>query len=109
MSYLPGTPEPATTSKPEVIALPHSKFLQAASYDPAQFALTLDFKNGSQAMHRFVYPVTFQQFKEAPSHGSYYARNIKGKYPTIFIRSSMKPSDLTKAKKEFRYAPKSHK
>jgi len=83
--------------------------MQSISYDPTQYSLTIDFKSGHQVIHKFVYPMVFQQFKEAPSKGSYYSRQIKSKYPTVSMRTPLKVSDFNKAKKEFRYAAKSHK
>lgn len=94
--------DPKAAPAPETFALPHSSFLQAATYDSQSFSLTLDFKNGSQFVHRFVFPVVWQQFKEASSHGSYYARNLKGKYPTVTFKSPLKVSELDKAIKEHR-------
>jgi len=82
--------------------MPGSSFLQAATYDSTNFSLTLDFKNGEQQVHRFVYPMVWQQMKESSSKGSFYARNIKGKYPTVNMKSSLKVSDLEKAMKENR-------
>jgi hypothetical protein len=102
MAYLPGKPAEATGTKPDVIGLAHSSFLMAASYDPSTFTLTLDFKNMRQDVHRFMYPMTWQQFKEAPSHGSFYSRNIKGKFPTVNFRKPMKVSDFSKLVKSYK-------
>ena len=102
MGYLPAKAEQATTAKPETFALPHSSFLQAATYDAASYALTLDFKSGHQIIHRFVFPMVWQQFKESPSHGSFYSKSIKGKYPSITFHQPLKVSDLNRAMKEHR-------
>ena len=104
MSYLPSVAEPVAATAPETFALPHSSFLQSATYDSANYSLTLDFKSGHSVVHKFVFPMVFQQFKEATSHGSFYSRNIKNKYPAVVMRSPLKVSDLTKAMKEHRHA-----
>jgi hypothetical protein len=98
VAYLPSKPPESSAPKPEQIIL-RSSFLQSATYDAANFALTLDFKSGHSLVHRYFFPITWTQFKEAPSHGSFYARNIKGKYPMIALRTPLKVSDITKAKK----------
>jgi hypothetical protein len=106
MSYLLGVKEAPAQKAPETLAIPHSSFLQAATYDAENFSLTLDFKNGMQSVHRFVFPIVWQQFKEAKSHGSFYANSLKGKYPTVNFREPLKVSDLTRAIKEHRpHAP----
>ena len=104
MAYLPGTHysnQPAK-KKPEELALPGSSFLQSASYDSAQFTLTIDFKNGTQTVHRFVFPMVWEQFKEQQSHGAYFSRAIKGKYPTVKFQEPLKVSDFNRAIKENR-------
>lgn len=108
MSYLHGQKEKQKPVEPETFAIPTSSFLQAATYDSANYSLTLEFKNGSQIVHRFVYPMVWQQFKETSSHGSFYARNLKGKYPAIEFRSSLKVSDLKKAIREHRHNARNH-
>jgi len=102
MSYLPSVAEPAAKTAPETFALPHSSFLQAATYDAANYSLTLDFKSGHSVVHKFVFPMVFQQFKEATSHGSFYSKQIKNKYPAVVMRSPLKVSDLSRAIKEHR-------
>jgi hypothetical protein len=102
---LPGQNEKSKAPKSETIAIPGSSFLQSASYDAATFSLTLDFKTGLQEIHKMVYPMTWQAFKEASSHGSFYARQIKGKYPKVSFRTTMRSSDFTKAMKERGHAP----
>jgi KTSC domain len=102
VSYLPSLAEPPATAAPETIALPHSSFLQAATYDASQFALTLDFKSGHQVVHRFVFPMVWAQFKEAKSHGSFYATSIKKQYPSVTFKRPLLVSHLTRAIKEHR-------
>ena len=102
MGYLPAIAEKPAATAPETIALPHSSFLQAATYDAANYSLTLDFKSGHQIVHRFVFPMVWQQFKQTPSHGSFYGKSIKGKYPAVTFRQPLKVSDLSRAMKEHR-------
>jgi hypothetical protein len=102
MGYLPAVAEPSAVVAPETIGLPFSSFLQAATYDAANYSLTLDFKSGHQIVHRFVYPMVWQQFKEHPSPGSFYGKSIRGKYPSITFHQPLKVSALTKAMKEHR-------
>ena len=94
--------EPSSAPAPETIAIPHSSFLQAATYDASAYSLTLDFKSGHQIVHKFVFPMVWQQFKESPSHGSFYGKSIKGKYPAVTFKMPLKVSDLSKAMKEHR-------
>lgn len=103
MSYLPGTKDKPKQTVPETMAIPNSSFLQAATYDSANFSLTLEFKNGMQSVSCYVYPMVWQQFKETRSHGSFYSRQIKDKYPTVNLRMSLKVSDLSRAMKEHRH------
>ena len=102
MGYLPAVAEPSAVVAPETIGLPFSSFLQAATYDSVNYSLTLDFKSGHQIVHRFVYPMVWAQFKESPSHGSFYSKSIKGKYLAVTFHQPLKVSDLTKAMKEHR-------
>lgn len=98
MAYLQYKHDKTASPKPEQVVL-HSSFLSAATYDSENFALTIDFRNGQSIAHRYFFPVTWEQFKLAPSHGSFYSRMIKGKYPAIPLNQNLKVSDLTKAKK----------
>ena len=102
MGYLPSIAEKPAAAKPETIALPHSKFLQAATYDASSYSLTLDFKSGHQSIHKFVFPMVWEQFKQATSHGSFYGKSIKGKYPSVTFHQPLKVSDLNRAMKEHR-------
>lgn len=102
MSYLPAIAEMPATPPTETFALPHSAFLQAATYDLANYSLTLDFKSGHQIVHRYVFPMIWQQFKESPSHGSFYSRVIKGKYPAVSFRKPLLVSEFEKAVKKHR-------
>ena len=102
MAYTRAQAEKKKETAPETFAIPGSSFLQAATYDATNFSLTLDFKNGSQIVHRYVFPMVWQQFKESHSHGSYFSRNIKRKYPSVNFRKPMKVSDMSKAMNEYR-------
>lgn len=105
MSYLPTLAMPVSPTAPETIAIPHSSFLQAATYDASQYNLTLEFKNGTTVFHRFVFPIVWSQFKESTSHGSFYARSIKKQYPSISFHAGLKVSDFTSAVKKHRGHP----
>jgi hypothetical protein len=102
VSYTHSHAATAETKPPETMAIPGSSFLQAVTYDQQNYSLTLDFKNGTQIVHRFVFPMVWQQFKETPSKGQFYSRSIKGKTPSINFRSSLKVSDLSRAMREHR-------
>ena len=106
MSYLPSHTQQKQGPTPETIVFGRSSFLAVGTYDAQNYSLTLDFKNGTQVVHRFVYPIVWQQLKEAPSHGSFYARSIKKQYPSVNFRQPLKVSDLKRAIKEHRpHAP----
>jgi hypothetical protein len=102
MAYTHAMAEKAKAPKPEIIGIPGSSFLQSATYDPSTYSLTIDFKTGSQIVHRYVYPMVWQQFKETPSKGSFYARQLKGKYQGIEFKPQLKVSDLDRAIKQHR-------
>ena len=99
---MPALAEKPAATAPETFALPHSSFLQAATYDAANYSLTLDFKSGHQVVHRFVFPMVWQQFKESPSHGSFYSKSIKNKYPSVVFKKPLLVSHLTRAMNEHR-------
>lgn len=105
MAYLHSVAVAPSAPAPESIVLVHSSFLQAATYDAENYSLTLDFKSGHQVVHRFVYPIVWQQFKEHPSPGSFYAKSIKGKYPSVSFRTPLLVSQFTRAKKESTHGP----
>ena len=102
MAYTQAQAKKSKSPAPEHIVLSESSFLQSATYDSVNFTLTLEFKNGKETMHRFVYPMVWQQFKEHPQKGSFYAREIKGKYPGVSFQDILKVSDLKRAIKENR-------
>ena len=102
VSYLPAVSAPSSTPAPEMIAIPHSSFLSAATYDATNYSLSLSFKSGHEVIHRFVFPLVWQQFKESPSHGSFYSRSIKKQYPSITFHSPLLVSHLEAAIKKHR-------
>jgi hypothetical protein len=109
MAYTQSMKKEGTAKPPETVAMVSSSFLQSATYDADNFSLTLDFKNVSQVVYRFVFPVVWQQFKEQPSHGKFYSQSIKGKYPSVNFRMPMKISDLNRAMRENRPNANKHK
>lgn len=58
-----------------------SSNLSAIGYDPETETLQVDFLNGSSYEYKNVPLVVYQGLMEAPSHGSYLNREIKGRYP----------------------------
>ena len=85
----------------ETIPTPNSSFLEAIEYDSVNYRLTVHFKNGAIHQHPMFFPIMWSTFKIAPSHGSHYANNIKGKFASIQIRPAhtKKPSKLNKENK----------
>lgn len=62
-----------------------SSFLQKIKYDAATFQLTVTMKNGAEYVHFQVFPATVDAMMQAPSKGSFYASEIKGKNPSSNI------------------------
>lgn len=56
-----------------------SSFIAKIKYDPAQLQLTVTMKNGSEYVHFFVFPATYDEFMRSPSKGTFYNGIIKGK------------------------------
>lgn len=56
-----------------------SSFLENVKYDRKNNAMDVTFKNGSVRRYLSVFPSTFENFKQSPSHSSYFARAVKGK------------------------------
>lgn len=105
MAYLILKSAATPAAAPQTL-VPSSSFLQLASYDPTNFALTLWFKSKYWVVHRYFFQLTWQQFQLVPSQGSFYATQIKGKYPAIVVHSPVKVTDLTQARKKFRHEVK---
>ena len=107
MAYLPfllTNMKPQVRPAMETLGIPGSSFLQAATYDFKSSSLTLDFKDGTQAVTQQFPAAAWEQFKQSPSKGSFYARSIKGKYDSSNFRSSLKVSDLESAMRKYRNA-----
>lgn len=85
-------------TKPETIGF-HSSFLAQATYDPPSYTLTVDFKSGHQLIYKYVFPTIWQAWKEAPSKGSHYSTEIKGKHESVSIKKPLLVSDYDKARK----------
>ena len=62
---------------------PRSSFLEHVKYDRQSNTLDIHFKTGNARRHLFCFPATFETFKQAPDHSSFYARVIKGKLLSI--------------------------
>lgn len=74
-------PASATAAPAQVIEQPigDSSWIAKIKYDPAQLQLTVTTKRGDEYVHFMVYPMTVDQFLQAPSKGTFYAQAIKGK------------------------------
>ena len=97
----------ASSASVRNIAIGDSSFLEHISYDSASLQLTVTFKTGSQHTHFYVLPATVDQWLVAPSKGSFYARNIKGKYPSAKIIDKQSPRYHEPAKGPVNHEPKS--
>jgi KTSC domain-containing protein len=64
---------------------PKSSFIEQVEYDDQQRLMTLTFKNGTSYRYLFVFPATYQTFKESNNHSVYYSRLIKGKLLSVPI------------------------
>ncbi len=64
---------------------PKSSFLESVKYDRKAKALDITFKSGSTHRYLFVFPATFETFRQSPDHSSFYARAIKGKLMSVPI------------------------
>src|ERR1019366_10298744 len=65
--------------------IPSSSFLAKVEFDDVQRIMSVTFKNGSQTRYMYVYKPTFDAWKLAPSHGSHFSKNIKGKLLSIAL------------------------
>jgi hypothetical protein len=59
-----------------------SSMLAAASYDPETRELTVEFRNGNHYRYEEVSQAIFDDFLGADSQGGFFARRIKGVYPS---------------------------
>lgn len=58
-----------------------SSNVESIGYDSETQTLRVSFLNGSTYEYKNVPDIEFENFKNAPSIGSYLAHNIKGRYP----------------------------
>lgn len=75
-------PQKPSRNNGETLAL-QSSYLQEAVYDATSFTLTLSFKEGQEISYWPIYQQTWDAFKQSPSKGSFYVRNIKGKVQAL--------------------------
>lgn len=102
MAYLYATASAQVPAPKTEFLVLSSRFLSVASYDPANYLLTLVFKNGYESLRKFFFPSVWAQFKIHPSPGKFYHEQIKKQYPAIPSKPVLKVSDLTKAKRQHR-------
>ena len=57
-----------------------SSNIKAIGYDPSTLRLRVEFLNGSTYIYSGVPEAVWSDFSSAASVGSYFAKNIKGKY-----------------------------
>lgn len=61
------------------VPCPSSSMLQSAEYDPSTLSATFVFKTGAIHRFNFIYPMAWQQFKDAPSKGRAFNELFKAK------------------------------
>lgn len=66
-------------AKKEDLPIHDSSFLMSASYDADQMVMTVTMRSGSQYMYNYIYPSTFESFKQAKNKSKFYSDNIRGK------------------------------
>ena len=59
----------------------NSSNISQIGHDPDLEMLKVEFTKGAAYEYKGVTPHTFGELESAPSVGSYFAQNIKGKYP----------------------------
>jgi KTSC domain len=59
--------------------------IQHLRYDPSTFQLAVTFKTGAQHLYFYVFPMTVDQFFQAPSKGKFFGEAIKGKFPSVKV------------------------
>lgn len=65
---------------PETTETPASSNIESFTFDPATDTLTVNFRSGDTYDYFNVSPSTYRAFQSAGSHGSFHARQIKGRY-----------------------------
>jgi len=64
---------------------PKSSFMELCKYDRKSNTLDITFKSGSVRRYLSCFPATFETFRQAPDHSSFYARAIKGNLSSVPI------------------------
>lgn len=72
----------------DVVAVTNSSVFNEIAYDEKNYYLRIKMKTGMEYIYENVLPYVWEGFKNAPSKGSYYATNIRGKYRTQDTRIS---------------------
>lgn len=83
MATLPQASSPQPTDK----FVPRSRFIELVTYDRKANAMDVTFKSGSVRRYLYVFPATFETFKQSPTHDAYFSRAIRGKLGSVSIRS----------------------
>ncbi len=63
-----------------------SSNLRSIGYDAAQRILEIEFRHGGIYQYSGITSTTYQGLMQATSHGAYFNRYIRDKYPTSRIR-----------------------
>lgn len=63
-----------------------SRDLAIVGYDSGENTLEVAFRSGGVYRYRGVPSAVFHELMEAPSHGTYFNRHIKDKFPTSKVR-----------------------
>lgn len=64
----------------ETFVTPTSSNIAAISFDPETDTLTVEFRDGNSYDYFNVQPSTYRAFTQAGSAGSFFHRQIKGRY-----------------------------
>ncbi|MGH9633123.1 MAG: KTSC domain-containing protein [Bryobacteraceae bacterium] len=62
-----------------------SRILAAAEYNESRHQMQLDFRDGLRYEYFGAPPQTFRDLLGAPSHGSFFNRHIRGRFPYVKI------------------------
>jgi len=65
--------------------VPNSSFLALVKYDDVARTMEVTFKNGTSTKYLYIFKPTYDSFKLAPSHGSHFAKNLKGKFLSVAL------------------------
>jgi hypothetical protein len=79
-----------------VSRIPHqpvvSTGLASIGYSKRLHILEIEFVNGAVYRYSYVPPSVYRDLLAAESKARFYDRNIKGKYPSVLVRSRVKQS-----------------